>query len=67
MDVTDPDQLDEAQLQWRITRRNYFMQQHAKTKSAAFDAGSSMLVAGFSNGVFGLYELPDFNIIHTLR
>jgi hypothetical protein len=25
------------------------------------------LVVGFSSGVFGLYEMPDFNQIHTLR
>jgi len=25
------------------------------------------LVVGFSNGLFALYELPDFNQIHTLR
>ena len=26
-----------------------------------------MLVAGFSNGHFYLHEMPDFNIIHSLR
>jgi periodic tryptophan protein 2 len=28
---------------------------------------SSLLTVGFSSGIFGLYELPDFNDIHTLR
>jgi periodic tryptophan protein 2 len=24
-------------------------------------------VVGFSNGLFGLYDLPEFNMIHQLR
>ena len=43
------------------------MQKNAKVKCAAYHAESDLLVAGFSNGLFGLYELPDFNMIHTLR
>jgi periodic tryptophan protein 2 len=43
------------------------MQNNAKLKCAAFHAHSKLLVAGFSNGVFGLYELPEFNMIHLLR
>ena len=27
---------------------------------------TTLLVVGFDSGVFGLYELPDFNNIHTL-
>ena len=52
--------------QWRIFQRHYFMQNHAKVKCAAYHAESNLLVAGFSNGLFGLYELPEFNMIHTL-
>ena len=36
-------------------------------KCAAYHAESNLLVTGFSNGLFGLYELPDYNMIHTLR
>ena len=43
------------------------MQNNAKVNCAAFHGGSGLLVTGFSNGVFGLYELPDCNMIHTLR
>ena len=57
----------EKVLQWRIVERHYFMQKNAKVKCAAYHAESDLLVAGFSNGLFGLYELPDFNMIHTLR
>ncbi|PQE08231.1 Periodic tryptophan 2 protein [Rutstroemia sp. NJR-2017a BVV2] len=62
----DMDEDDDAQLQWRITERHYFMQQHAKVNCVAYHAETNLLVAGFSNGVFGLYEMPEFNMIHTL-
>ena len=58
---------EDAPSQWRIVKRHYFMQNNAKVKCAAFHAESNLLVAGFSNGLFGLYELPEFNMIHTLR
>ncbi|KAL2040746.1 hypothetical protein N7G274_006725 [Stereocaulon virgatum] len=57
---------EEAPSQWRIVQRHYFMQNNTRVKCAAFHAGSNLLVAGFSNGLFGLYELPEFNMIHTL-
>jgi len=53
--------------QWRIVQKQFFMQNNAKLKCAAYHASSNLLVAGFSNGIFGLYELPEFNMIHTLR
>ncbi|KAI9818365.1 MAG: hypothetical protein M1826_001387 [Phylliscum demangeonii] len=53
-------------LQWRIVARHPFKQNFARVTCAAFHAGSDLLVIGFSTGVFGLYELPDFNQIHTL-
>lgn len=53
-------------LQWRISQKHYFMQQNAKVNCVEYHAESNLLVAGFSNGVFGLYEMPDFNMIHTL-
>ena len=43
------------------------MQNNAKIKCAAFHPDSKILVAGFSNGLFGLYELPGFDMIHMLR
>ena len=52
---------------WRISKRHYFLQNNAHLTCAAFHTKSNLLVAGFSNGLFGLYELPDFNQIHTLR
>lgn len=57
---------DDSQTRWRIAERHYFLQNNAKVKCAAFHAESNLLVAGFSNGVFGLYEMPEFNQIHSL-
>ncbi|KAL1860326.1 hypothetical protein VTK73DRAFT_7379 [Phialemonium thermophilum] len=57
---------DDTDLRWRIVDRHYFMQNNATLRCAAYHAASNLLVAGFSNGLFGLYEMPDFNQIHTL-
>ena len=57
---------DEGSSQWRIVQRHYFLQKNAKVNCAAYHPESSLLVAGFSNGVFGLYELPDFSMVQTL-
>lgn len=51
---------------WRIVNRNYFMQGSAHVRCAAFHPETNLLVAGFSNGLFGLYEMPEFNNIHKL-
>ena len=54
-------------MQWRIVHRHYFMLNNAKVNCATFHAQSNLLVVGFSTGVFALYEMPEFNQIHTLR
>lgn len=58
---------DIAEARWRIVKKNFFMQNDAKVNCAAFHAPSNLLVVGFSNGLFGLYDLPEFNMIHLLR
>ncbi|KAJ8061728.1 hypothetical protein OCU04_009526 [Sclerotinia nivalis] len=63
-DMEDSD--DDSHTQWRITERHYFLQNNAKVNCVAYHAETNLLVAGFSNGVFGLYEMPEFNMIHTL-
>ncbi|SPN97215.1 probable periodic tryptophan protein PWP2 [Cephalotrichum gorgonifer] len=60
------DEDEPTDLRWRIVNRHYFMQNNAHVCCVAFHAPSNLLVAGFSNGIFGLYELPEFNMIHTL-
>lgn len=57
---------DDTHLRWRVMERHYFLQNNAKVNCVAYHAESNLLVAGFSNGVFGLYEMPEFNMIHTL-
>ncbi|KAK0381982.1 periodic tryptophan protein 2 [Colletotrichum limetticola] len=68
--VQDEDEMvdeDEDDMRWRIVDRHYFMQNSAHVRCATFHPESNLLVAGFSNGTFGLYELPHFNMIHTLN
>ncbi|KAK9364118.1 WD40-repeat-containing domain protein [Lipomyces starkeyi] len=57
--------LEEERMRWTTVRRDYF-RQDAKARCAAFHCGTNILVVGFSSGVFGIYELPDFNMVHTL-
>lgn len=57
---------DDSDMRWRIVQRHYFMQGGAHVRCAAFHPETNLLVAGFSNGLFGLYEMPDFNNIHKL-
>lgn len=56
---------DESELRWRITERNYFLAD-SKVKCATFHAPSNLLVVGFNNGEFRLYELPEFNLVQQL-
>lgn len=63
-DMQDDD--DDSDMRWRIVQKHYFMQGSAKVRCAAFHPETNLLVAGFSNGLFGLYEMPDFNNIHKL-
>lgn len=58
---------DVGEPRWRIIKKEFFQQPHATVNCAAFHGPSNLLVVGFSNGLFGLYELPEFNTIHILR
>jgi len=51
---------------WGIQNRNYFLQTGSKVTSTTFHPASNLLIAGFSNGVFGLWEMPSFTSVHTL-
>ncbi|KAL2846019.1 WD40-repeat-containing domain protein [Aspergillus pseudodeflectus] len=63
----DPDTMEDVdEPRWRIVKKEFFQQPHATVKCAAFHAPSNLLVVGFSNGLFGLYDLPEFNTIHLL-
>lgn len=56
---------DGKKMSWRITAKNFF---HADSnvKSAAFNSKNNLLVVGFYNGEFRIYELPDFNLVQQL-
>ncbi|KAH7323918.1 periodic tryptophan protein-like protein 2, partial [Rhexocercosporidium sp. MPI-PUGE-AT-0058] len=57
---------NDSHARWRITKKHFFLQHNAKVTCAVFHPQRNLLVAGFSNGIFGLYEMPEFNMIHSL-
>lgn len=54
-------------MRWQIANRHFFMQNSAYLTCAAFHPQTNLLVAGFSNGIFTIHELPDFAEIQTLN
>ncbi|RXH88485.1 hypothetical protein DVH24_000084 [Malus domestica] len=42
------------------------LQSQTKLTTCDYHRGLNMLVVGFSNGVFGLYQMPDFVCLHLL-
>jgi periodic tryptophan protein 2 len=55
-----------AYTRWGIVGRHYFSQPGTKVVCSTFHPSSSLLVVGFSTGVFGLWEMPTFTNVHTL-
>lgn len=53
---------------WKLAAdgRKYFMQGGARVSCVCFHAGTKTLTVGFTNGVFSLYELPGFHLVHSL-
>lgn len=53
---------------WGTTSRHYFNQNSSAQSvvSTSYSAKQSLLVVGFSTGLFGLYELPSMANVHTL-
>lgn len=43
---------------WSLSEREFLWDGNTSVSSCAFNRSSSLLVVGFSNGVFGLYEMP---------
>lgn len=62
----EDDTFVEEDMQWRISTTHYYLQGNAEITCAAFHAQSSLMVAGFSNGIFTLHELPEFTELQTL-
>lgn len=64
LDLEDSFQLH--RLKWELIKKDFFMQAPAKLTACDYHRGLDMAVVGFSNGVFGLYQMPDFVCIHLL-
>ncbi|CCH62886.1 hypothetical protein TBLA_0I02280 [Henningerozyma blattae CBS 6284] len=74
--TTDPDEedvedesdeeIDLSKYSWRITAKHYFFANQAKVKCVTFHPQTNMLVVGFTNGEFRLYELPSFVLLQQL-
>jgi periodic tryptophan protein 2 len=64
--TTSPLGISIARTRWGVHRRHYFNQAGTKVVCSTFHAASRLLVVGFSTGVFGLWEMPEFTNVHTL-
>ncbi|CAO2839236.1 unnamed protein product [Amaranthus hypochondriacus] len=53
-------------IKWELLKKDYFMQAPAKVVTCDYHQGLNLVVVGFSSGVFGLYQMPDFVCIHLL-
>lgn len=62
----EDEEIDLSKYSWRIAKKHFFYAGQAKVKCVTFHPKSNMLVLGFSNGEFRLYELPDFTLIQQL-
>lgn len=51
---------------WEMLRKDFFSQAPAKLTACDYHRDLDMVVVGFSNGVFGLYQMPEFVCIHLL-
>ncbi|XP_010250001.1 PREDICTED: periodic tryptophan protein 2 homolog [Nelumbo nucifera] len=51
---------------WELSKKDYFTQASAKLTACDYHRGLDLVVVGFSNGVFGLYQMPDFVCVHLL-
>lgn len=50
---------------WVIAEKRFF-KQTAKLTTCDYHQGLSIIVVGFSTGIFGIYQLPDFTCFHLL-
>lgn len=59
---------DIVKARWGTTSRHYFNANSnaQNVVSTSYSSEHSLLVVGFSTGLFGLYELPSVSNIHTL-
>ena len=65
-DEEEEEDIDISKYSWRITQKHFFYANQCKVKCVTFHAPSNMLVVGFTNGEFRLYELPHFTLLQQL-
>lgn len=53
-------------IKWYTCQKHVLKMDFAKVLCCTFHSSTGILVVGFGNGTFGLYELPAFVNIHTL-
>lgn len=53
-------------MKWELLKKDFFMQAPAKVTACDYHRGLDLVVVGYSSGVFGLYQMPDFVCIHLL-
>jgi periodic tryptophan protein 2 len=49
---------------WKLVKKSFIQPDHSKLVCATM--GGNLLLAGFSHGVFGLYEMPGCTNVYTL-
>nr|QEX51138.1 putative periodic tryptophan protein 2 isoform X1 [Cymbidium ensifolium] len=54
------------EMKWELSKKDFFMQAPARLTTCDYHRELDMVVVGFSSGVFGLYQMPDFVCIHLL-
>ncbi|RKP36347.1 WD40-repeat-containing domain protein [Dimargaris cristalligena] len=52
---------------WRKMGEERFDQCKGRVTAATYHPNTQLLVVGFDDGLFGLWEMPDFNSIHMLN
>ncbi|KAF6164535.1 hypothetical protein GIB67_025361 [Kingdonia uniflora] len=51
---------------WKLAKKDFFMQPSTKLSSCDYHQSLGLVAVGFSNGVFGLYQMPDFVCKHSV-
>lgn len=52
--------------QWQLIDRTFLWEAHTRVSAVDFNKNANLLVIGFDNGVYGLYEMPGCVNIHKL-
>ena len=71
-DTLSPEELHDIEFSsfegaWRIKHRHYLKNSHKlKISSCSLQKNHDLLVVGNTNGVFGLYAMPDLSEVHSL-